>query len=112
MRLIPRSLHGKLVAAMALLIGVTGLSFIALAMGTTRLYLEEVNQRLHRSLAANLVAENQLMREEKVNHAALEAAFHNLMIVNPGIEVYLLDADGRILAFSATRLAASERCRR
>ena len=26
---------------------------------------------------------------------------HNLMIVNPGIEVYLLDPEGGILAFSA-----------
>ncbi len=101
MRLVPRSLHGKLVAAMALLIGVTGLSFIALAMATTRLYLEEVNQRLHRSLAANLVAEDVLVRGGSVNREALEQAFHNLMIVNPGIEVYLLNPDGVIRAFSA-----------
>jgi signal transduction histidine kinase len=101
MTLIPRSLHGKLVAAMVALITVTGLSFVALALTTTRLYLEEVNQRLHRTLAGNLVAENDLVRDEAINHEALEHAFHNLMIVNPGIEVYLLDADGRILAFSA-----------
>jgi two-component system OmpR family sensor kinase len=101
MTLIPRTLHGKLVAAMVALIAVTGLSFVALALTTTRLYLEEVNQRLHRTLAENLVAENDLVRDETINHAALEHAFHNLMIVNPGIEVYLLDADGRIIAFSA-----------
>ena len=101
MTLVPRSLQGKLVAAMVALIAVTGLSFIALAMATTRLYLEEVNQRLHRTLAENLVAENELVRGDTINHAALEHAFHNLMIVNPGIEVYLLDAEGGILAFSA-----------
>ena len=101
MTLNPRSLHGKLVAAMVALITVTGLSFVALALTTTRLYLEEVNQRLHRTLAENLVAENDLVRDEAINHEALEHAFHNLMIVNPGIEVYLLDADGRIIAFSA-----------
>ncbi len=101
MRLVPRSLHGKLVAVMAALIGAVGLSYVALALGTTRLYLEEVNQKLHRSLAASLVAENDLVRGETINHPALEAAFHNLMIVNPAIEVYLLDPEGRILAFSA-----------
>ena len=85
MRLVPRSLHGKLVAVMVALLGAIGLSYVALALGTTRLYLEEVNQRLHRSLAASLVAENELVRGETINHAALETAFHNLMIVNPAI---------------------------
>ncbi len=101
MTLVPRSLHGKLVAALVVLIGAIGLSYVVLALGTTRLYLEEVNQKLHRSLAANLVAENKLVSGETINHAALKQAFHNLMIVNPAIEVYLLDAEGRILTFSA-----------
>ncbi len=101
MTLVPRSLYGKLVGAMVVLIGAIGLSYVILALGTTRLYLEEVNQKLHRSLAASLVAENELVRGQTINHEALEQAFHNLMIVNPAIEVYLLDPDGRILAFSA-----------
>jgi len=101
MTLVPRSLHGKLVAALVVLIGAIGLLYVVLALGTTRLYLEEVNQKLHRSLAANLVAENDLVRGQIINYEALEQAFHNLMIVNPAIEVYLLDADGQILTFSA-----------
>ncbi len=101
MTLAPRSLHGKLVAALVVLIGAIGVSSVILTLGTTRMYLEEVNQKLHRSLAESLVADSDLVRGTTINHAALEKAFRSLMIVNPAIEVYLLDAKGAILAFSA-----------
>src|SRR5271169_1762239 len=41
------------------------------------------------------------MKDGRVNEKALENIFHMLMVVNPNIEVYLLDPNGTILAFSA-----------
>ena len=96
-----RTLYGKLVAALLGLIVLIGLLYVGLTLITTRLYLQEVNQTLNRSLAARIVGETWLMRDARVNEAALKDVFHQLMVINPGIEVYLIDASGKILAFSA-----------
>ncbi|MEJ2726698.1 MAG: HAMP domain-containing sensor histidine kinase, partial [Deltaproteobacteria bacterium] len=37
------------------------------------------------------------------NQKALEEIFHMLMVINPGIEIYLLDSEGHILAYSAPK---------
>ncbi len=95
------TLYGKLVAALLGLIVLIGLLYVGLTLMTTRLYLQEVNQTLNRSLAAGIVGETWLMRDARINETALKDVFHQLMVINPGIEVYLLDGDGKILAFSA-----------
>jgi signal transduction histidine kinase len=41
------------------------------------------------------------MHNNRVNQEALEDIFHMLMVINPSIEIYLLDTEGTILAFSA-----------
>jgi signal transduction histidine kinase len=41
------------------------------------------------------------MHDNRVNQEALEEIFHMLMVINPSIEIYLLDPEGSILAFSA-----------
>jgi signal transduction histidine kinase len=38
---------------------------------------------------------------DKVNKPALELVFNGAMVLNPSIEVYLLDGEGKILAYSA-----------
>ncbi|MCZ6707183.1 MAG: HAMP domain-containing sensor histidine kinase [Chloroflexi bacterium] len=68
---------------------------------TTRLYIQEVNQRLNQALASGVVGEDILLRDGEINQAALADIFHMLMVINPAIEVYLLDPQGAILAFSA-----------
>ncbi|MBL1278321.1 MAG: hypothetical protein COB30_019785 [Ectothiorhodospiraceae bacterium] len=39
--------------------------------------------------------------EQQINQKALQSLFHWLMVINPSIELYLLNAKGEILAFSA-----------
>lgn len=95
------SLYGKLVAALLALLGLISLLYIALSLLTIRFYLQEVNQKLHQSLAANIVQQELLLRNQEINQEALQEVFHMLMIINPSIEVYLLDARGKILAYSA-----------
>ena len=56
------------------------------------MYQQEVNQRLNRQLAEQIVAEKLLMQENRVNQEALADIFHMLMVINPSIEVYLLES--------------------
>ncbi len=96
-----RTLSGKLIAALILLLGVTSAVYVGLTVIATRFHIEEINQSLSRSLATDIVASKQLIREEQVDPKALDDVFTELMKINPAIEVYLLDPAGEILAYSA-----------
>ena len=96
-----KNLYARLAAVLMGLFLVIGIFYILLTIYTTRLYFQEVSQKLNRVLAQQMVSEKILMRDGRANEKALQNIFRMLMVVNPGIEVYLLDTDGRILAFSA-----------
>ncbi len=96
-----RTLYGKLSAVLALLFLGIGILFILLTLFTTKGHLQEMTQKLNLSLARHIAAENPLLKEGRVQEGAIREIFHMLMAVHPGIEVYLLDREGRILAFSA-----------
>ena len=96
-----RSLYGKLALVWLLLFCAVGLLYTLLTVFTTGMYQQEVNQKLNRSLARNIVADQLLSSQGEVSPYALKELFHLLMVVNPSIEMYLLDANGIITNFSA-----------
>ncbi len=96
-----KNLYTRLAAVLLGLFLLIGILYTLLTLYTTRLYFQEVNQKLNRILAQHLVSENILMKSGQVDEEALHDIFQMLMVVNPIIEVYLLDANGKILAFSA-----------
>jgi signal transduction histidine kinase len=96
------SLYARLALGLVALVILLGGLNLAVMLHAGRLYLQELNQQLNRTLAANLIAENNLRVENgRFDAATLEPIFHAYMVVNPSIEVYLLDDGGRILAYSA-----------
>jgi two-component system OmpR family sensor kinase len=98
---VPRTLYAKLAVTLAGLLLAVGMLFAVLIVSATQHYLREVNQRFNRDLAANLVADRNLVQEGKLDQAALKETFHHYMVINPSIEIYLLDTAGTILAYSA-----------
>ncbi len=96
-----KSLYSKLAAVLTGLFCLVGLAIIVVTIFSTDMYQQEVNQRLNNKLADHIVAERLLMQDNRVNQEALEDIFHMLMVINPSIEIYLLDTEGTILAFSA-----------
>ena len=96
-----KTLYYKLAAVLVGIFCLIGVLYILLSFYTTRMYFQEVNQKLNRTLAQNLAFEKILMKDGQVNQKTLQDIFRMLMVVNPGIEVYLLDPKGTILAFSA-----------
>ncbi|MGD8790208.1 MAG: two-component sensor histidine kinase, partial [Burkholderiales bacterium] len=96
-----RTLSGKLIAALLILLGATIITYVGLTAVATRFYIQEINQSLNHSLAANIVESKPLIRKQQVNPEALDQVFEMLMKINPAIEVYLLSPAGQILAFSA-----------
>lgn len=96
-----RSLYAKLAAVLVMLFALLGLLAVTLTVYVTDLYQQEVQQKLNRALAEHIVAEKTLIRDKLVNQAALKDVFHMMMVINPAIELYLLDAQGAVLAYSA-----------
>ncbi|MHB1286972.1 MAG: sensor histidine kinase [Leptospirales bacterium] len=97
-----RTIYGKLILVLAGLFVIIGLLTILLTFFSTRLYVDEVNQKLNLDLASHLVSDEPLLTKGQINSAALKNMFHMLMVINPSIEIYLLDPTGKILAYSAT----------
>lgn len=99
--MMPNSLYAKLSLVLVLLLASVGVIYTMVTISATRHYLEEVNQNLNRDLAKNLVADRDLVAEGRINETALKEMFHEYMVINPSIEIYLLDQEGKILSYSA-----------
>jgi two-component system OmpR family sensor kinase len=95
------SLYTKLSLVLLGLFIVIGIALVAISVVSTEKYQQEVNQKVNRELADLIVAEKIILQDNKINQEALKEIFHMLMVINPSIELYLLDSEGNIIAFSA-----------
>ena len=96
-----KSLYSKLAIALLGLFCLLGVSIVILTQVASDMYQQEVVQKLNRDLARQIAAQKNLMQDHQINQKGLKEIFHMLMVVNPSIEVYLLDPGGGILAYSA-----------
>lgn len=70
-------------------------------MRSTRMHEQETVQRLSRGLAEHIARRGELMDAHGMREGEVRALFGKLMAVNPSVEVYLLDDQGRILGHDA-----------
>ena len=96
-----KSLYSKLALVLLVLFCLLGVSIVILTQFASDMYQQEVVQKLNRDLARQIVAEKILIEDQQINRQGLKEIFHMLMVVNPSIEVYLLDPSGNVLAYSA-----------
>ncbi|MEW8458634.1 MAG: HAMP domain-containing sensor histidine kinase [Candidatus Thiodiazotropha sp.] len=96
-----RTLYARLSLALIGLFLVTGLLYTLITTATTERYLQEITQHFNRDLAARIVADRGLVIAGEMDDKALKKTFSVYMDINPSIEIYLLDKEGKILAFSA-----------
>lgn len=96
------TLYARLALSLVILVLLLSGVYIVVTLQAGRLYIQELNQQFNHQLASNLIKENQLtLQDGAFDPDALEHIFHAYMVVNPSIEVYLLDVGGRILSYSA-----------
>ena len=95
---LPNTLFARLGIALLLVVGLIGAGFFGIQQVSTRLYYEEITQRLNASIAMYVTGEMQLIEDGVVHDEALTLLAQRAMIINPTVEVYLLDTEGRILA--------------
>jgi signal transduction histidine kinase len=91
------TLFARLSSALLVIILLIGGGFYWVEQFSTRLYYEELTQRLNASIAMYVTGERTLIENDEVNRGALELLAQQAMIINPTVEVYLLDRQGAIL---------------
>jgi signal transduction histidine kinase len=96
-----RTLHGRVSLILLSLFIAAAVFNVLWTLYTVRYQLMSADQRLNRGLAEYLVKYE--FDEGELSDAGqkLEHSFEMLMDINPNIELYLLDIDGRVLAYSA-----------
>jgi len=100
-RLFSLSLTQRLSLVFALLLLVCSGASAWLQVRSNRMHELEVVQGLSRDLARNIALSAQLTLADDASPDRVRALFDQLMVVNPSVEVYLLDADGRITGDAA-----------
>lgn len=96
-----RTLYARLSLSLVVLLLSVGVLYTLLSLSAAKYYLQETDQKLHLDLAKNLVADRNLVESGRINEKALKATFMEYMVINPSIEIYLLDLEGNILSYSA-----------
>ena len=95
------SLFLRLAAVLLGLFTAVGIAILLIARLVTDLYYQEVTQKLNADIAMYIVETKTLLTGGEVQEDALQSLAMQVMIVNPSVEVYLLDADGRIIGHAA-----------
>lgn len=72
-----------------------------ISVNTAEMYYQETRQKLDFNIASHIASNNQCFNGDSVNTFVLRDVFHNVMVINPSIEVYLLDTNGTILTYYA-----------
>lgn len=99
-----KSLFAKLTLTLLLLFMLLSLLIISVTFFATDYYQQEVMQKLNAEVAGHIVKETDILQDGDVDRRALRKLFRSLMVLNPSLEIYLVDHEGWILEFSAPPL--------
>ncbi|MEH0153045.1 HAMP domain-containing sensor histidine kinase [Limibacter armeniacum] len=98
------TLYWQISAIFLLVLLVFGLVALRISVQSARNYAIEVNQKLNRELAAHTVQElKPFLNHGVINEKAIQDIMHSMMVINPSVEVYLLDPNGKILSYVAPK---------
>jgi len=101
MRSLLSTISGRLTLGFIAIITVLGAIYVGAAMISASYLVRQVDQELNRHLASGLVRGYGVFEGGQLQDAEVRALFRNLMVVNPNIEMYMIDLDGRIIAYDA-----------
>ncbi len=91
----------KLSAILLLVFVLVGGAYVAISGYIAEDYVGEINQRLYGDIAGHTVKEVTPLVDGVVDTAAIQEIMHSMMVINPSVEVYLLEPDGKIVTYLA-----------
>ena len=103
----------KLGALFLVLIAIMGVGSVLIALRIFERRQAEIDQRLNSDVAASMAAEIEPHLKESETGDAVGSIMHYMMVMNPAVEIYLLDGEGPILdyfAYDGPDAAIQEHC--
>lgn len=96
-----RSLYAKIAAVFLVLLLILGAALSFMSVKSAMEFISVSDQKLNLRLAGDLTKEFHPFLQDSIDMAGIEHTIHYMMVMNPRVEIYLLDAEGKILAFFA-----------
>ena len=94
-----KSLYLRIAAFFFVILFMLGVAYLVIDVATAKLYYDETTQKLNAPVAAHMLLEVNPFENGKIQEDAIGKIMHSMMAVNPGLEVYLLNPQGKILSF-------------
>jgi len=101
MRKILRSLYWKIGATFFFILILLSAVYLYIAQFTAEMYYQEANQQLNRNVARQIVDEYDFFDGGKPDKNELEKIFKNVAVINPSMELYIIDTGGVIIDYYA-----------
>lgn len=94
-------LFWKISATLLAMLAVLGMMYVLITGYVARQYLQEANQRLYGNIADSVIQVVNPYVDGSVDTAGIKDIMHSMMVINPSVEVYLLDPNGGIITYVA-----------
>lgn len=91
------TLFAKMSTALLIIVALMGSVFFIVDRINTRLYYEELTQRLNAPIAMYVTGQHDLITAGVPDLGSLRELANHAMVINPTAEIYLLDVAGKIL---------------
>jgi len=95
------SFYGKISMTFLLILLIVGAAQVYLTFNSSIRFLDEVDQKLNLNLAHSMAGEIEPLVKDSLSIPAIKQSIHYMMVMNPKVEIYLMDHTGKILAFFA-----------
>jgi len=96
-----RTLYGKISVVFLLLLLTLGLVQTWVSVQSSMRFVDESDQKLNLNLARDLAKEFTPFLKDSIAYGDIMHTMHYMMVMNPRVEIYMLDGNGKILAFFA-----------
>ncbi|HMI66435.1 MAG TPA: HAMP domain-containing sensor histidine kinase [Cyclobacteriaceae bacterium] len=95
---IRESLFWRISGLFLLIFVLLGIAFVVITISLAKRYSDETTQKLNANVASHMLKHVTPFINGQVNEGSLETIMHSMMAVNPSLEVYILDPQGKILS--------------
>lgn len=98
MSILPSSLFARLSLFFLVILLTLGLTTLWVSHRNSRDYFLEFTQQLNSPIAMYMAENADLIEDRQVNTQAFTKLIEHVVVINPSVEVYLLDMDGKVMA--------------
>lgn len=78
-----------------------GFTYFIISLTVSNYYLQQVQTKIHANVAQSIIEDHNLVNHGELDKQKVSSTFNRYMLLNPHLEIYLLDLQGNVLEYSA-----------